>query len=102
MMPVGSVLWGAAAAGLPPHLGALLFEDGFARELDAIAFYGQNFYENLIAFVKLVADVFNAMLGDFADVEQSVGAGEDFDEGPEVCQTDNFAQVRLSHFGSRR
>src|SRR3954465_1368674 len=50
------------------HLCALLFQDGFAREANAIAFNRQHFHQHLIAFFQLVANVFNAMLGDFADV----------------------------------
>ena len=69
------------------HLGALLFEDGFAREADAVAFDCKDFHENLIALFEFVADVLDAMLGDLTDVEEAIGAGQDFDEGSEVRQS---------------
>jgi hypothetical protein len=40
----------------------------------------------LIAFFQFIANIFYTMLGNFADVEQTVGAGEDFDECAEVCE----------------
>ena len=61
----GAVLiWRRSAA----HFCALLFQDGFARKPNAIAFDRQHFHQHLIAFLQLVANIFNAMLGDFADV----------------------------------
>ena len=33
------------------QLGALLFQDGLARQLDAVAFDGQDFHQHLIAFL---------------------------------------------------
>src|SRR5262249_5400749 len=51
------------------HLRALLFQNCFARQLDAIAFHGQDFYQDLIAFFQLVADVFNSVFRHFADVQ---------------------------------
>ena len=39
---------------------ALLFENGFAAQFDFVAFEGEHLHENLIAFVQLVADVFDA------------------------------------------
>jgi hypothetical protein len=38
----------------------------------------------LIAFLQFIPNIFDAMLGNFADVEQTVGAGQDFDEGAKV------------------
>ena len=34
----------------PAHLRALFFENRFARQPNAIAFYGQHFHQNLVAF----------------------------------------------------
>ena len=42
------------------------------------------------------------MLGDLGDVEEAVGAGEDFDEGAELCEPDDFAEVRLADFRNSR
>ena len=84
------------------HLCALLFQDRFAREANAIAFNGQHFHQHLIAFFQLVANIFNAMLGDFADVEQAFGAGNDFDECAEIRQPRDFAEIGLPYFGGCR
>jgi hypothetical protein len=50
------------------HFGALLPQDGLARQLDAIAFDRQYLYQNLIALVQFVTNVFDAVFGDLADV----------------------------------
>jgi len=71
--------------GLGSHLGALLAQDCLARELDAIAFDGQNLHQDLIAFVQLVAHVLDAVLGNLADVQQAIGSREDFDECSKIC-----------------
>src|SRR5579864_1549968 len=51
------------------HFCALLFQNSFAREANAIALDGEYFHQHLIAFFQLVANIFNAMLRDFADVQ---------------------------------
>jgi hypothetical protein len=81
------------------HFCALLFEDGFARETDAVAFDGQDFYQHLIAFFQFIADVFNAVLRDFADVQQPVGAGDDFDECAEVGQAGDCSEIGFADLG---
>ena len=43
-----------------------------------------------------------AVFGDFADVQQAVGAGEDLDERAEIDQPHHFAQIGLAHFGGGR
>ena len=80
------------------HFCALLFEDGFAREPDAITFDGQDLYQDLIAFAKLILNVLYAMLGHFRDVKQSVRARNDFDECSELGKPSNFAEVGLPYF----
>ncbi len=62
------------------HFRALLFKDGFARQANAVAFDGQDLHQHLVAFFQFVANVLDAMFRDFADVQQAVGAGDDFDE----------------------
>jgi hypothetical protein len=84
------------------HLCALLLQDRFARESNAIALDRQHFHQYLIAFFQLVANIFNAMLGDFADVEKAFSAGDDFDECSEIRQPGNFAEIGLPYFGARR
>src|SRR5581483_9930929 len=56
------------------HLGALLAQNCLAGELNAIAFQGQNFDQDLIAFLQLILHFLDAMFCDFADVQQAVGA----------------------------
>src|SRR6185437_10259796 len=81
------------------HLCALLLQDRFARESNASALDRQHFHQHLIAFFQLVTNIFNAMLGDFADVEQTFGAGDDFDECAKVGQPRDFAEIGLPYFG---
>ena len=41
------------------------------------------------------------MLGDFADVEQAFGPGNDLDESAEISQPRDFAEIGLPYFGGR-
>jgi hypothetical protein len=68
------------------HLGALLLEDGLARQPYAVAFDGKHLYQHLVAFLQLITDVFDAVLRYLADVQQAVGTGNDFHKGPEISQ----------------
>src|ERR1035437_3849274 len=83
------------------ELFPLFAEHGPAAELDLVAFQSQNFDQNLVAFLKLIADIAYAILGDFADVQQPVGSGENLDERAEIHQPDHRTQVRLPHLGRR-
>src|SRR5229473_6057634 len=40
------------------------------------------------------------MLGDFADVQEAVGAGEELDEGAELREANDFAEIGLADFGA--
>jgi hypothetical protein len=51
------------------HLGALLFQNRLARQLDTVAFYSQNLHQDLVAFFQFVANIFDSVFGDFADVQ---------------------------------
>src|SRR5262249_21707569 len=82
------------------HLGALLAQHCFARQLDTITLEGEYLYEHLIAFLQFVANVFHAMLGDLADVQQTIGSREDLYEGSEFSQTHDLAEVCLANFGN--
>src|SRR5262249_13520694 len=55
------------------HLGALLAEQCLPRQLDAIAFDGEDLHKDLVAFVELVGDIVHAVFGDLADVQQTIG-----------------------------
>src|ERR1022692_2214362 len=83
------------------QLLALLAQNSLAAELDLVAFERQNLDQNLVAFLQLVAHFAHAVLGDLADVQQAVGAGEDLDESAEIHQPHDLAQVGLAHFGHR-
>jgi hypothetical protein len=84
------------------HLCTLLFEDGLARKPNAIAFNRKHLHQHLIAFFELVAHILNAMLGDFADVQQPIRPGNDFYERPEIRQPRNRAQISLAYLGGSR
>src|SRR5580698_9097000 len=84
------------------HLRALLFENGLARKPDAIALDGQHLHQHLIAFLQLVANIFNPMLRNFADVQQSIGPGNDLDKSSEIRQPRDLSAIRLAHLGRRR
>jgi hypothetical protein len=40
------------------------------------------------------------MLGDFADVQEAVRAGEEFDEGAELRQANDFTEIGFADFGA--
>ena len=75
-------------------------EQCLARQLDAVAFDAEDLDQNLVAFTELVLYVLHAVLGDLADVQQSVGAGEDLDEGAELGEANNLAEIGLADFGN--
>src|SRR5579859_1952568 len=90
----------AATAGC----GFLLFLPGFldeslAREADLVALDRQDFYEDLVAEFQLVANVADAVFGDFADVQEAVGAGEELDECAKLRQANDFAKIGFADFG---
>src|ERR1700744_5386393 len=96
----------AAAAGTAglrnlgqAEFGALLAQHSLAGELDAVAFDGEYLDEDLIALAELVLDLFHAVLRDLGDVQEAVGAGEDFDEGAELGETHDLAEVGLADLG---
>jgi hypothetical protein len=72
-------------------LGALLLQESFAGELDAVAFDPENLHKNLIALAQLVLNFLDAVLGDFADVKQAIRTGEELDEGTELSQANHLA-----------
>src|SRR5665647_2500282 len=81
------------------QLLALFFEHRAAAEFDFVAFERQALDQDLVAFLQLVANVLNAILGDLADVQQTVGSREDFHESAEIHQAHHFAEIRLADFG---
>ena len=77
----------------------MLFQDCLPGELDAVAFDGQNFHQYLVAFFQFVANIFNSVFGDFADMQQAVQAGQNFDERAEIRQTADLAEISLAYLG---
>src|SRR5882757_5915371 len=75
---------------------ALLTQDRFARQADLIALDGEYFDEHLVAQFQFVPDVADALLGNFADVQQAVGAWENLHEGAEFSQPHHFAEIGLA------
>src|SRR5262245_44841459 len=75
----------------------LFLEKRPAAEADLVAFDADAFDQNLLALFQLVADVADAVIGDLRDVQQSLGAGEDLDEGAEIDDARDGAEVSLAH-----
>ena len=90
----------SGSPSLSLHLGSLLAQDCLARKANAIAFDGEHFDQDLIAFFQLIANIFDAMLGNFADVQQAVGAGKDLDERTEISEAYNLAEIRFADLRS--
>src|ERR1700745_3674481 len=84
--------WRAAAIFLGLLFAGFL-DEGFAREADLVALDGPDFYPKLGAPFQFIANVADAVFVDFADVQQSIGAGEEFDESAEFRQADNLAEI---------
>src|SRR5205085_3702769 len=93
----------ALAGGLGPlgvaRLLLLLAEYGLSGELDLVALLADALNEYLLPLLEFVAHVADAVLGYLTDVEESVRAGEDFDERAEVNDARDRPQVGLSDFG---
>ena len=88
--------------GIFGGFGFLLAQDGFAAQADFVAFDVDHLHQHLIAFLQLVVDVLDAVLGDLADVQQAVSAREDFHEGAKLDEANHLAQIRLSDLGRGR
>src|SRR6267143_1087717 len=75
-------------------------DEGLAREADFVALDGENLDEDLVAKLQLVANVADAVLGDFADVQEAVGAREELDEGAKLREANDFAEIGFADFGA--
>src|SRR6266852_6258069 len=101
----GSALGGSGVVDGATGGGFLLLfagfaDERFAGETDLVALDGENFHENLVAELQLIANVADAMFGDFADVQEAIGAGEKLDEGAELREANDFAKIGLADFGA--
>ena len=63
---------------------ALIAEDSFPGKLDFVPLFANAFNQNLLTFLQLVTHVLDAAVGDFGNVQQSIGSGKDFHEGAEI------------------
>src|SRR5712692_4318531 len=97
---VGAGIAPSAACGSLLLLFTGFANQGFAGEADFVALDGENLDEDLVAELEFIANVADAMLGDFADVQEAVGAGEKFDESAELREADDFAEIGLADFGA--
>src|SRR5713226_5068876 len=101
----GSALGGSGVVDGPTGGGFLLLfagfaDERFAGEADLVALDGENFHEDLVTELQLIANVADAMLGDFADVQEAVGAGEKLDESAEFREANDLAEIGLADFGA--
>src|SRR5712691_7983879 len=101
----GSALRGDGVVDGATGGGFLLLFAGFANErfageADLVALDGEHLNEDLVAELQLIANVADAMFGDFADMQEAVGAGEKLDEGAELREANDFAEIGLADFGA--
>src|SRR5581483_4675025 len=82
--------------------GVRLFERLFAAELDLSLFVDvQDFHHHLVALAQHVADTPDALGRELRDMQQAVGAGENFHESAEVDDLSHRTAVNLSDFRLR-
>src|SRR5262249_26073488 len=83
-------------------LFALLFtQHGTAAQTNLIRFDVEAFDHNLLAFLKLVANVSDAIFAHFRNMEQAFDSGQYFDEGAEFRQSRHCSEIGLAHFDFR-
>src|SRR6185312_2523990 len=85
-------------SALRRHFCALLAQNRFAAQLNAVAFNPQDFDQDLVAFLEFVFHFFHPMFSNLADVQQPIGSRNDFDERAKLSQPHHFAQIRLADF----
>src|SRR5579885_858332 len=66
---------------------------------DLVAFDRKHLHQHLIAELQFVADVANAVFGNLADVQEAIGAGEELDEGAELSEPHDLAQICFANLG---
>src|SRR5690606_5682354 len=71
-------------------------------QLDAALLVGlQHLHAHHLAFLEVVVHVLHALVGDLADVQQTVLAGQQVDQGAEVQDLGDRAFIDLAHFHFR-
>src|SRR6201999_2935929 len=61
----------------------------------------EHLHAHHVAFLELVADTLDALVGDLRDVDQAIATRKDRHEGAEVHETDDFALVYPAHLHIR-
>src|SRR5690349_12780877 len=84
-----------------PHLRPLFLQNCLAGEPDAVALDREYLHQNLVAFLEFIANIFYAVLGNLADMQQAVGTRQDFYERAEIGEPGNLSQVCLAHLRRR-
>src|SRR5688572_30750174 len=82
------------------HFFVALGHGGFAREADAAFFVDAEALDpNFVAHFDDVFGLLDAEVGEFADVDKAVLAREEFDEGAEFLDGDDFAAIDFARLG---
>src|SRR5204862_2115005 len=82
------------------HFGVAISHGRFARQADAAFFvHAQTFDPDFIAHFDDVFGLLDAEVGEFADVNKPVLAGQELDERAEVLDRDYAASIDLVNFG---
>src|ERR1017187_1198320 len=88
---------------LSRHFLVAVFHRGLPREPHPALFvHPEAFDRNVVADLDDVLGFLDAEIGQFADVNQAVLAGQKFDERAEFLDRDDLAAIDFSDFGFRR
>src|SRR5262245_34502915 len=92
-------IWPIFSAKGPPRSGNLLaslLHGGLAAEANAsLGIDVDDLDEDLVTLVDLVLHLPDPLIGDFRDVDETLYTRKDLDEGPEVHDSDDLADVDL-------
>src|SRR5262252_8325682 len=83
-------------------IALLIAQHGLTRKLDLVAFFADAFHEVLLPFLQFVPDIADPPVGDFRNMQQTVGAGKDLNKGSEIDDAADGADIGLSDFGFSR
>src|ERR1043166_355784 len=82
------------------HFGVAVGHRRSARQTHpALLIYTEAFDPDFIAHLDDVLGLLHSEIGEFADVDQTVFAWQEFDEGAEVLDRDDPATINLVYFG---
>src|SRR5262245_14696735 len=95
-------IWPIFSAKGPPRSGLLgaLLHGGLATQAHpSLGIDVDDLDQDLVAFVDLVLDLPDPLVGDLRDVDETFDARKDLDEGAEVHDANDLADVDLSELG---